>query len=213
MKKGLLNVSIFLIVLIAAFSMFLTDNGDTSSISNNTSRGIILTSTARVKKTTCATEYKLPTTNPAAIVEHGIGFVYEFSDATPDTVLSRYKVPKDIDPSVQPMLQLMWSCPTAEPTDDSVNVRWEITYIWIVNDLSTDSTSSTTITGNYNTSDYAGGLVETNIQLAGFEASDDVLFAKIVRRADATPDTADSAAVNLLDSLLYYTSNKLGESL
>lgn len=206
MKKGLLNVSIFLIVLIAAFSMFLTDNGDTSSISNNTSQGIILTSTSRVKKR-AQLRFKLPASNPAAIVEKGLGDAIEFSDATIDTTLALAPIPKDVDFSVQPYLQLQWA---GEATGDA---RFEVTYLWIAPDETTDTTSGTTVTNNYTASTTVKGLVETNIQLAGLEASDDYIKAKIVRRADHTADTVNSATVNIFDAFIYYTSNKLGESL
>jgi len=219
MKKGFLNISIFLIVLIAAFSLFLTDSGDTSSIQENISRGIILKSTSRVKKTECvnANGFKLPTTNPAVLKDatSDVGSILEFKDETSDYDNARLsiKVPKDIDSSVQPMLQLEWFCTTAEPTDDSLNIRWEIIYIWTALDETSDASGDVTYAGNYNASDIAKGLIETNIQLAGFVAGDRYLQANIARRSDATPDTATGATANILGACLYYTANKLGEAL
>jgi len=215
MRKGFINILFFILILIAAFYLFIPKPGDTSSVRDNISRGIILTSTSRVKKVECieAIGIQLPSANPAALVEYGLGAAVEFSDATIDSSLVRIRIPKDIDSSVQPKLQLEWSCPTADPTGDVVNVRWEVTYTWLAADETSDVTTGTTVTGNYNVSSTAKGLVETDIQLAGFVSSDNFLYAKIVRRADATPDTANSAVVNLFDSCLYYTANKLGESL
>lgn len=219
MKKGLLNVSIFILSLTAIFCIFLSNKGDTSSITDNTSRGIILTSTSRVKKIECvnSTEFRLPTTNPATLKDatSDVGSILEFKDETSDYDNARLKieVPKDIDSSVQPNLQLRWFCTTAEPTDDSISIRWEIKYIWVGIDETSDASSDTTVVGNYNASDTIRGLVETDIQLAGMASTDRYIIANISRRSDATPDTADGATANILGGCLYYTANKLGEPL
>jgi hypothetical protein len=215
MKKSIPNSLIILSIIVIFCCMFLCNETKSSSIRDNTSRGIILNGPARVKQIECvdAMGMKLPAANPATSVEYGFGAAIEFSDATIDSSLVRIRVPKDIDYTVQPMLQLEWSCPTADPTGDIVNVRWEITYTWLAIDETSDVTSGTTIANNYNVSETAKGLVETDIQLADFSSDDNFLYTKIVRRADATPDTADSAVVNLFDACLYYTKNKLGEPL
>jgi len=219
MKSGVVNVLIFILVISAAIGLFVCNNGQSSSVKDNTSYGIILTSTSRVKNTECvnANGFKLPTTNPAVLKDatSDVGSILEFKDETSDYDNARLtiKIPKDIDVTVQPMLQFEWFCTTAEPTDDSLNVRWEITYIWTALDETSDSSGDITYTNNYNASDIAKGLVETNIQLSGFVAGDRYLQANIARRSDATPDTATAATANILGACLYYTANKLGESL
>ena len=207
MKKGFLNVAIFILSLAAIFCIFFNNSGNTSSITSNTSRGIILTSTSRVKKIEKA-RISLPAANPAALIEYGLGDAIEFSDATQDAALLMVRIPKDIDRTVQPNLQLEWS---SEATGDA---RIALTYIWIAEDETTDVTSGTTTTTTaVYTNSNIKGLIETEIQLADMSADDIYLKGKIARIADHTSDTANSAVIHIFDSYLYYTANKLGEPL
>lgn len=221
MKRKILTTVTILLAISAFVSLFLINETKSSSVSDNISRGIILQSTARVKQTKCtnANGFKLSTTNPAVLTDHGFGSVLVFSDETSDYDNARLtvKIPKDIDSTVQPILQIDWSCPTADPTSDSVKIRWEVGYIWLANDESSDATSGVSdaqsITANYNVSTIANGLVESDVQLVDYVSTDKYLVANIARRSDATPDTGTSVAANILGACLYYTSNKLGEPL
>jgi len=204
--QGLLNVLIFLVVIFACLGMFVCKDTQSSSVRDNTSQGIILTSTSRVNQTTCA-RFKLPTANPAVMAEHGLGDVIEFTDATQDTVLGTIKVPKGIDTSAQPKLQIEWS---GDATGDT---RFAVTYVWISDDETTDVTSGTTVTDDYSSGSVVKGLTESEVQLAGMAASDMYLQFKIVRVADHTNDTIDGQDVNIRDACLLYTINRLGESL
>lgn len=206
MKKSFVNVLIFILVLLAIIVSFVCNNAKSSSITDNTSRGIVLVSTARVKKSTCA-RFKLPAANPAAIAEHGLGDVIEFTDATQDAVLGSIKIPEDIDTTVQPMLQIEWS---GDATGDA---RLALTYVWIASDETTDETSGTAVTANYTSGAVVKGLTEDNIQLAGMTSSDLYLKFKIQRIGDHTDDTVNGQDVNISDACLYYTANKLGEAL
>ena len=229
MKKNLSYFVFFVLFLSFLVSgMFICENLMCSSIEDNTSQGIILRSTSRVYQIDCvrATEFDLPTANPAVLDEYGIGSVCEFTDATQDVVLAEYRVPLGMDIAadpndsttvlVQPYIQLHWSAPTADPTGDVVNVRWRLRYKWLSTDVTTDLTdasyeATTDTTVNVNT--YAKGLVETNIQLSGMNPLDDRLHLQITRVGDATQDTNNGQDANLFDACLYFVIDKLGEPL
>ena len=147
------------------------------------------------------------------LAEHGIGSVLEFTDATQDICLAEFRVPLGIDTSAQPMLQVEWACDTADPTSDSIKVRWQITYAWFGEDATTDIAADATSDAVYNVSTTAKGLVESDIQLAEMTSTDKRLRAKITRIADGTDDTANSVNADLFDACLYYIINKLGETL
>ena len=217
MKKKIFKVTGLLIIL-SIILLFSIRQIKASSISDNTSNGITLRSNSRAKQIDCksATEFDLPASNPAVLDEYGIGSVCEFTDATQDVVLAEYRVPLGIDTSVQPYIQMHWSCPTADPTGDVVNVRWRLRYKWISSDVSTDLTDSTyeaTTDTTVNVNTYGKGLVETNIQLANMTSADDRLHLQITRVGDATQDTDTRADANLFDECLYFIINKLGEAL
>lgn len=213
MKKNLLFLVLFVSFLLSV--MFVCDNLMGSSIQDNTSQGIVLRSTSRVYQHDCvrATEFDLPTANPAVLDEWGIGSVLEFTDATQDTALAEYRVPLGIDDSAQPYIQLQWCSPTADPTGDVVNVKWQVAYIWLSDDETTDAAAETTTTVVANVSSTAKGLVETNIQLAGMGSADERLHTQIKRLGDATEDTNDGQDANIFDSCLYFIIDRLGESL
>jgi len=221
MNKKVSTILTVLLVTLALFSFSLVKETKSSSVSDNVSNGIVLQSNARVKQSKCinANGFKLPTTNPAALSDHGFGSVLVFSDETADYDNARLtiKVPLDIDSTVQPILKVDWSCPTADPTSDTVKIRWEVGYIWLANDESSDATSGVSdaqsITANYNVSTIANGVVESEIQLSDYESTDKYFVANIARRSDATPDTGTSVAANILGACLYYTKDKLGEPL
>jgi len=217
MKKNILKSRITLLIIFIIFSLFLFSNVSirASSISDNTSRGITLQSTSRVKQIDCirATEFGLPGTRPAVLAEHGIGSILEFTDATQDISLAEFRVSLGIDTSAQPMLQLQWACDTPDPTGDVVNVRWQITYAWFGEDATTDIAADATSDAVYNVSSTAKGLVESDIQLSGMASTDKRLRAKITRIADGTDDTANGVNADLFDACLYFIINKLGESL
>lgn len=214
MNKKVSTMVTILLVTLALFCIFPISETKSSSVSNNISQGIVLESTSRVKRIECvnASGFRLPTTNPATLTDFGSGSVLVFADETADYDNGRIsiKVPKDIDSTVQPFLQLDWSCDAA--TDD-VNVRWEVTYIWLGEDETSDATSDAIITGDYTISDTTKGLVESDIQLSNFLSTDKSLHANIARRSDATQDTSDGQNANIFGACLYYTANKLGEPL
>jgi hypothetical protein len=161
-----------------------------------------------------AESFKLPATNPASKIEYGIGTVLEFSDEAVNYEHAWLKiaVPKDIDTSAQPILIVGWSCPTADPGDDSVQVRWEVAYLWRGPDEAMDAAAEATVTDNYTTSETAKGLVITQIQLANLAATDSCLSAILTRRSDNAGDTANAVAANVSGACLYYVKNKLGEA-
>jgi len=214
MNKKLATIVTVLLVTMAFFCLFPINETKSSSVSDNVSTGIILESVARVKQIECinANGFRLPTTNPAVLTDFGSGSVLVFADETADYDNSRMslKVPKDIDSTVQPYLQLDWSCDAA--TDD-INVRWEIIYIWLAEDETSDATSDATITGDYTISDVTKGLVESDIQLSNFLSTDKYLHVNIARRSDATQDTSDGQNANIFGACLYYTKDRLGEPL
>lgn len=214
MKKTFCKYIVVILSFVLVLSgVVLTNKLMGSSIRDNTSQGIILQSTSRVKQIDCvsAPEFQLPTSNPAVLDEYGIGSVLEFTDATQDIALAEFRVPLGIDTSAQPMLQLEWSCPTADPTGDVVNVKWQIGYLWIAEDGTTDGAAETTTSAVYNVSSTAKGLVETDIQLASMASTDKRLHVQITRLGDATDDTANGVDANLFDMCLYYIINRLGE--
>lgn len=199
-----------------------------SSIVDNTSNGITLQSNARVYQRDCksATEFDLPTANPAVLDEYGIGSVCEFTDATQDVVLAEYRVPGDMDLSPdpndstlvqnQPYIQLHWSAPTADPTGDVVNVRWRLRYKWLSDDVTTDLTDGSyeaTTDTTINVATYAKCLVISNIQLTKMSPLDDRLHLQITRVGDATQDTNTGQDANLFDACLFYIADKIGEAL
>jgi len=214
MSKKLATIVTVLLVTMAFFCLFPINETKSSSVSDNVSTGITLKSVARVKQIECinASGFRLPTTNPAVLTDFGSGSVLVFADETADYDNARMsiKVPKDIDSTVQPYLQLDWSCDAA--TDD-VNVRWEVIYIWLAEDETSDATSDATITGDYTISDTTKGLVESDIQLSNFLSTDKYLHVNIARRSDATQDLADGQNANIFGACLYYTKDKLGEPL
>lgn len=213
MRKKILNAVIILLVISAFASLFFINNIKASHVSDNTSRGITLKSTARVKQRDCvnATEFGLPGTRPAVLAEYGIGSVLEFTDATQDICFAEFRVPLGIDTSAQPMLQMEWACDTPDPTGDVVNVRWQITYLWLAEDATADAAADATSDAVYNVSSTAKGLVESDIQLAGMASTDKRLRARITRIGDATQDTANGVNADLFDACLYFIINKLGE--
>ena len=215
MSKKLATIVTILLVTMAFFCLFPIGETKSSSVSDNVSTGITLKSVARVMQTECinASGFRLPTTNPAALTDLGLGgSMLVFADETADYDNARMavKVPKDIDSTVQPYIQLDWSCDAA--TDD-VNVRWEVTYLWIGADETSDATSDAVVTGDYTISDVTKGLVESDIQLANFLYTDKFLYVNIARRSDATQDTSDGQNANIFGACLYYTKDKLGEPL
>lgn len=221
MEKKVSSIVTVLLVVSVLFCLFSANETKSSSVSDNVSTGITLKSVARVKQSKCMNPdgFKLPTTNPAVLSDHGFGSVLIFEDETADYDNARLnvKIPLDIDSTVQPILQIDWSCPTADPTSDSVKIRWEVGYIWLANDESSDATSGVSdaqsITANYNVSTIANGLVESSVQLADYASTDKYLVVNIARRSDATPDTGTSVAANILGACLYYTKDTLGEPL
>jgi hypothetical protein len=216
MKKSftayLLIVLSFLLIL---SGIFYCKKVRCSSIEDNTSQGIVLRSTSRAYQQDCvrATEFALTATLPAVLDDWGIGSVCEFTDATQDVVSAEYRIPLDIDASAQPYLQLQWASPTADPTSDSIKVRWQIAYLWLADDETTDGSAETTTISLANVSTTAKGLVETDVQLSGMTATDERLQVQITRIGDHTSDTNDGQDANLFDACLYYIINKLGEPL
>lgn len=226
MKKNLSFLVLFVLFLLLIVSgMFICDELIGSGIQDNVSRGITLQSTSRVYQHDCksATEFDLPTANPAVLDEWGIGSVCEFTDATQDVVLAEYRIPLGIDKTLdpndstvtlyQPYIQLQWASPTADPTSDTIKVRWQIAYLWLADDETTDGSAEITTISLPNVSTTANGLVETNIQLASMSALDERLHVQITRLGDHTSDTNDGQDANLFDTCFYYIMNKLGESL
>ena len=188
------------------------DGGTTNYCAIAADGEINLYGTARVYQSNwvSAENFKVPATNPADLVEYGIGSALEFGDEAVNYEYARLriKVPSDIDSSVQPILILGWSCPST-----GVNVRWELEYNWRAVGEAMDAAAEGTVTDNYAASGTAKGLVMTQVQLANFSSSDVCFTATIARRSDNAGDTATGAVAHLHGACLYYVKNKLGIAL
>lgn len=174
-----------------------------------------LAGTARINNSEwmSAQNFKVPATNPATMIHYGVGWALEFADEANNYEHAelRIAVPKDMDRSVQPVLILGWSCPTADDGNDSVQVRWELGYLWRAPNDPMDAAVEATVVNNFTASETEKGLVITQIQLAELGANDVCLSCELTRRSDHEDDTADGVAAHVAGACLYYTANRHGE--
>jgi hypothetical protein len=174
---------------------------------------ILFTGTARYKDTRWigANGIKAVPSQPATFVEYGIGGAWQFADAVSRSVSGRLGVVHNIDSSATPYLLFGWSCPTADPGDNSKQVRWEIKYSWRGKNDPMDAAPDATVVDNYTTSQTAKGLIQTDIALSALSATDICLGVHITRIGGDSGDTAGDAA-HLFGMCLWYTFNKPGEA-
>ena len=134
---------------------------------------------------------KAPGTKPATFKEWGISGVWEFSDATDDTIVCDIPIPLDMDRTTIPVIRLGWSTNTAVITETSV---WQLEYLYRALGEDTTAAAQDTLTINSNANAQANGF-----NIAAFPGADP---------ADDLTDTAELHGVCFM-----YISNKQGEPL
>ena len=153
-----------------------------------------------------AESFQAPGTKPAALVEYGIGYSWEFTDGTDDTLFARFPLPYDMDRSVAPVVKIGWSTPTAS----AGNCRWQIECLYRAQNEAMDAAADETLVDNFAASGTAKGLIVSSQTLSSAPSSTDVcLSLRIKRRADDENDTLGED--NHLHGVCFeYTANKLG---
>lgn len=149
---------------------------------------------------------------PATYVTYGIGGAWEFPDGVTRSAGGRLGLPYRMDRSVQPYLRFGWSCPTADPGDNSIKARWEIEYSYRSPGEPMDAAADATIVDDYVTSIVAKGMVLTDILLAS-PSSTDVCLGVHFNRVGGHANDTTGAVVHLFGTCLYYVCNKFGEQL
>lgn len=169
---------------------------------------INLHGTARVKRDIWLNVMglKAPVTDPATLVDYGIGDAWEFTDGTDDTVVGRVKLPEDVDKSAGIEVLVGWNTETASVG----NCVWQIEHLLRQENEAMDGTPGT-LTQTVAASTTAKGLVVSSIGTITPHADDVCVTIKVKRRADLGADTLNE------DNHLFwvgfkYTSNKLGEA-
>jgi hypothetical protein len=183
-------------------------------ISIDQSGRITLIGDARYKSTEwiSASGLRALPAQPATYVTYGIGGAWEFSDGVTNGSGARIGIPYEMDRSVQPYLRFGWSCPTADPGDNSIKVRWEIEYSYRAVAESMDAAADVTVVDDYVTSTVAKGMVLTDILLV-LPSSTDICLGVHFNRIGGHANDNAGAVAHLFGVCLYYTADKLGEQL
>lgn len=154
--------------------------------------------------------FRVPGTNPATQVDHGIADAWEFTDGTDDTIYAVVRAPQDMDRSVAPEFKLGWDSDTADPGDDSKQVVWQVEYLWRAQGEDMTVAAQETLSATASASTTTNGLVVTTITGVDLpSASDQLLLIRIKRLGADAADTLGDVAY-LSGFGIKYTSNKLG---
>ena len=153
---------------------------------------------------------KAPGTKPATFKEWGISGVWEFSDATDDTIVFNLAVPLDMDRTVVPAIRLGWSTNTDEITETAV---WQLEYLYRALGEDTTVAAQATETVNSDADAQADGLNIAAFPALALPSADDICIHCRVKRmgaavADDLTDTAELHGVCFM-----YISDKLGTAL
>lgn len=153
---------------------------------------------------------KAPGTKPAEFKEWGISGVWEFSDATDDTIVFNLQIPTDMDITVAPSFLIGWSTNTAVTTETAV---WQLEYLYTAAGEDTTAAAQETLTVNSNAIAQADGLIVAEITGMDLpEATDACMHCRLKRLgADANDDLTDTAELHGV--CIKYASNKLGQAL
>lgn len=170
---------------------------------------INLAGTARVVKSRWLpfNALKAPGTKPATFKEWGISGVWEFSDATDDTIVFNVQVPPDMDRGVAPLLLIGWSTST---TVTSETCTWQLEYLWTSAGEDTTANAQETLTVDSNAIAQAGGLIVAEITGIDVPSGTDACVHGRLKRlgAGGNDDLTDTAELHGV--CFKYTSNKLG---
>lgn len=150
---------------------------------------------------------KAPGTKPATFKEWGIGGVWEFSDATDDTVVFNIGVPPNMDRTVAPTLKVGWSTATV---DTGETCTWQLEYLWTSPGEDTTAAAQETLTVDSNAIAQAHGMIVAEIAGIDIPSATDVCIHCRLKRlgAGGNDDLTDTAELHGV--CLSYTSDKLG---
>ena len=187
--------------------------GDDTNYSEFDSSGVLtMFGNARVYKQKWVpfNALKAPGTKPATFKEWGISGVWEFSDATDDTIVCDIPIPLDMDRTTIPVIRLGWSTNTAVITETSV---WQLEYLYRALGEDTTAAAQDTLTVNSNADAQANGFNIAAFPGADLIDDDDICMKCRIKRLGADPadDLTDTAELHGV--CFMYISNKLGEPL
>jgi len=187
------------------------DGGTTNYAAFATDGELTLYGTARVLGANWigAEGLKAPGVKPATQVDLGISIAWEFSDATDDTIVANFRIPNKMDRTVAPTLRLAWSCPTADPGDDSVQCVWQVEYLWRASGEDVTAAAEGTLTVTTSASTSTDGLVISSVTLTAPSATDECIHLRIKRLGADASDTLGDVA-HLTGICKPFTSDKLG---
>jgi len=199
----------------AGVDAFIIEDSDAAEVFSVNSDGattftgaVSLTDDAIVTKSLWlnVTGLKAPGTKPATLIDYGIGDAWEFSDSTDDTLVSRIKLPDDMDKSVGMTILIGWNTPTLT----AGNAKWDVEYLYRQENEWMAAGADATLTATVACSGTGGGLLISSLGTTAVPHADDAcITVRIKRRADEAADTI-SAVCYLFGVCFNYKSNKLG---
>ena len=187
------------------------DGGTTNYTEIKADGEINLHGTARVTQDLWlnVTALKAPGTKPATLVDYGMGDAWEFTDGVDDTVVSRIKLPEDMDMSAGVNILIGWNTPTS----NAGNCKWDVEYLFRQEDEAMDAAADATLTATVAASATAKGLLVSSIGTTVVPHADDICMTiRVKRRADEAADTLGEDN-HLFGVCFLYTSNKIGTAL
>lgn len=153
-----------------------------------------------------ASAIKAPGIKPATWKDWGISGVWEFSDATDDTLVANIKFPNEMDKAVAPTFLIGWSAQGVSPG----NCEWQLEYLFTQLNENTAAAAQTTSTVVTAASVTANGLVVSSITLDVPNVNDVCMHARIKRLAAVGSNDTIVNTTELHGICLQYTMNKLG---
>jgi len=151
---------------------------------------------------------KAPGTKPATFKEWGISGVWEFADATDDTIVFNLQIPNDMDKTVAPSFVVGWSTNTTVTTETAV---WQLEYLYTAPGEDTTAAAQETLTATSTAVAQANGLILveiTGMDLPG--ATDSCMHVRLKRLgADGNDDLTDTAELHGV--CIKYVADKHGE--
>jgi len=172
---------------------------------------IMLYGDARVNRITWipASGLRAPGVKPATIVDIGICNAWEFTDGTDDTICGKISVPNNADITEDSTFTIGWSCPTADPGDDTVQAVWQLEYLLRSPNEDMSAAAETTKTGTFSASTTTDGLVMSTFTGINEAVASDVCFTFRLKRLGAIDSLGDVA--HLHGVCMQFVSDKLGE--
>lgn len=153
---------------------------------------------------------KAPGTKPAEFKEWGISGVWEFSDATDDTIVFNLQIPNDMDITIAPSFLIGWSTNTALAAETAV---WQLEYLYTATGEDTTAAAQETLTVDSDAITQADGLIVAEITGMDLPEATDVCMHSRIKRLGADPNDDLTDTTELHGVCIKYTSNKLGEAL